>query len=423
MSALPSIRGRLSAALIGVSLAWGVAVSAAVGWVVRHEVDELLDNTLQESAEILMGLLVSNATLLPTTGERAMPAPPHDEQMVWQVVDASGRVMLRSHRAPDAALGPAATLGFSDQGRAWRVFTLPLDAEGRKLHVAQRAAERHEARFDAIKYPMGTALAIGLLGSLWLRLRVTRELEPIERMSKAIAQFDPMLPGQALIGPARSELAPVHRAITGLSSRLARQVANERAFAAHAAHALRTPLAAMVANLAVAQRHALPIEQTYLKRARESADRLRRVVTALLTMFRSGGEVNRQPVDVDQLVSELPFGSLAVVTRGTARVKADPDLLAAAFMNLLDNALRHGATSVVISLQHDDHATLIRLKDDGSGLAEPDRQRIQAALDVQDYDGNMGLGLMLSDMVARAHGGRLRLVPAASGFAVEMSLG
>ena len=73
--------------------------------------------------------------------------------------------------------------------------------------------------------------------------------------------------------------------------------------------------------------------------------------------------------------------------------------------------------------RHDDHATLIRLKDDGSGLAEPDRQRIQAALDVQDYDGNMGLGLMLSDMVARAHGGRLRLVPAASGFAVEMSLG
>jgi hypothetical protein len=33
----------------------------------------------------------------------------------------------------------------------------------------------------------------------------------------------------------------------------------------------------------------------------------------------------------------------------------------------------------------------------------------------------MGLGLMLADLVARAHGGTLALPPVEAGFAVEMS--
>jgi len=35
----------------------------------------------------------------------------------------------------------------------------------------------------------------------------------------------------------------------------------------------------------------------------------------------------------------------------------------------------------------------------------------------------MGLGLMLADLVARAHGGRLHLPAVAQGFAVELELG
>jgi hypothetical protein len=46
------------------------------------------------------------------------------------------------------------------------------------------------------------------------------------------------------------------------------------------------------------------------------------------------------------------------------------------------------------------------------------------ALDRQAYEGRMGLGLMLADLVARAHGGELTLPEVAdSGFAVELQLG
>lgn len=421
MSAMRSIRSRLSSALIVISLAWGVAVSAAVGWVVQHEVDELLDNTLQESAEILLGILSMNAAQLPLGGGAAMAAPPHQEHMVWQIVDANGEVQLRSHRAPDIPLGVARSAGFSTQGEAWRVFALPFDSAGRVLYTAQIGEERRDARLEAIQFSMGAALAVGLAGALWLRIRIRLELEPITKMSDAVLLFDPLHARQTLDVPERTELQPMHLAITNLGDRLARQVANERAFAAHAAHALRTPLAAMVVNLAVAQRRAGPAEQDHLQRAREAANRLSRVVTALLTMFRSGGELTRQFVSIGELMTELPFGNLSLVVEDVTEVSGDPDLLAAAFMNLLDNAQRHGSQTVTVTTRRDASHTWVRLHDDGSGIDEPDRQRLQAALNSQNYDGQTGLGLMLADIVARAHGGQLKLPEATSGCVVEMS--
>ena len=110
VNALPSIRQRLSRSLVGVSLAWSVAVAAVVGLVVRHEMDELLDETLLESAQVLHGLLSARALQLPLQGGGAMPAPAHKEDLVWQIVDARQQVLLRSHQAPSQALVAVGTL-------------------------------------------------------------------------------------------------------------------------------------------------------------------------------------------------------------------------------------------------------------------------------------------------------------------------
>jgi signal transduction histidine kinase len=125
---------------------------------------------------------------------------------------------------------------------------------------------------------------------------------------------------------------------------------------------------------------------------------------------------------------------LAVTVAGTPRLQADPDLLAAALLNLLDNAQRHGAQRVTVSVAGPasddataeadrDATTRITLQDDGSGLPEAHRLRLQAALDAQNYEGTTGLGLMLADRVARAHGGSLHLLPVTAGCCVDMRLG
>jgi two-component system OmpR family sensor kinase len=419
---VPSIRKRLSGTLFVVSIAWALAVSFVVWVSVRHEVDDLMDDTLQESAEILYGLLSFNASQLPLDGTGSLPAPAHAERLVWQIVSADQRVLLRSHQAPAQPFLAQPAAGLSSVGDEWRVYGLPFDDRGRYLYVAQISSERVEARLETAETTAAAALAVGLVCALWLRSRVSGELKPLDALSAAVARYDPLDARSTLAPVSRAELAPMRDAITHLGTRLARMVANERAFSAHAAHALRTPLAGMVAQLAVAQRKSSPDVRPHLQRTRDAADRLQRVVTALLTMFRAGAEVTRSRIDLHELAGLLPFPAMTITASGAPAIEADAELLTAALMNLLDNSLRHGATQVELCAHVDAGGTSLTVTDNGSGIDEPHRLKLQDALDHQAYDGRSGLGLMLADLVARAHGGRLLLMPVASGCTMEMRL-
>jgi hypothetical protein len=298
---VPSIRGRLSRALIGWSLIWTVAVTSAVWLAVRHEVEELLDDTLQASAEVL-GTLFARTDFAKDAGALSQVAGDPSKRFAWQVVGPGARLVLRSPQAPVDPFCATPTAGFSDAPN-WRVFGMPLDADGRMLYVAQSEEERFEAQTEVALSSALAAMAIGLLGHIWLRARVRHELEPLQRLSARLARHEPLDEGATLGAAEREELQPMQSAIDELGRRLARRMAHERAFTAHAAHSLRTPLAGIDAQLAVALRESPPELASRLRRVREGAGRLQRVVAALLALFRSGSALNRQDVDVASLVS------------------------------------------------------------------------------------------------------------------------
>jgi signal transduction histidine kinase len=153
---------------------------------------------------------------------------------------------------------------------------------------------------------------------------------------------------------------------------------------------------------------------------RDASTRLQRVVRSLLQLFRAGGEVRRQRVVLGELVSHLPVAGLAVqVEPDDAALDADPDLLAAALANLLDNAQRHGATHVNVSLID---AQRLRVSDDGPGTDSTRLQALRDALASREASEPLGLGVLLADAVARAHGGSLSLPAPTRGFVVELDL-
>jgi signal transduction histidine kinase len=125
-------------------------------------------------------------------------------------------------------------------------------------------------------------------------------------------------------------------------------------------------------------------------------------------------------VTLGALLAHLPLPGLEVSAADpAATLEADPDLLSGALLNLFDNALRHGAQHVVVSVPA---AARVRVADDGRG-AEPQRlAQLRDAVRTQNYDGTTGLGLMLADLVSRAHGGRLELPDAVEGFVAELVL-
>ena len=425
MNALPSIRQRLLRALLWWSVLGALGIAAAVWVAVQKEVTELLDETLQSAAVVLSGPLAQStadgqdAALVKTPRPSGASTP---EQFAWQVVryaaDNSAQVLQASQSAPALALFGVPLRGFGDVP-AWRVYGLPLGNDGRMLYVAQTVAERGEAQLEVALSAAAASLALALLAHFWLRAKITQELQPLQNLAAQLQAFDPMNPKAALGLAERQELQAVHHAIDALGQRLARRLANERAFSAHAAHALRTPLAGIDAQLAVALRECPPDMLARLQQIRTASSRLQRVVASLLSLFRSGVELQRESVALPDWLARLaPAGLVLHIDAGMA-VQADADLLAAALLNVLDNAQRHGAKSITVTLPQ---PQTLRLHNDGASVSAARRMALEQALHSQRYDGVTGLGLMLADIVARAHGGGLNLPEVATGFAIEMHL-
>jgi len=437
VKALPSIASRLGWALASWSVAGGLAVMAAVWLTVSQEVNELLDDGLEAAAAMLVADLPLNMA-----GHSAAAPPPtaqDNSRFAWQLVSPDGALLRRSAQAPPLAFSDVPRPGFSDAPH-WRLFGLATGRDGVILYAAQSRAERREARAEAALYAALAVLAVSALGHVWLTRRVRQELAPLQALSLRLAEA-PAGPGGADDGAApvalgrapRRELQPVHDAVDGLTLRLHRRLLSERAFAGHAAHALRTPLAGIDAQLAMAVREAGPEQQPRLARLREAGTRLQGVVAALLALFRSGGDIQVREVDVAALLARLPAAGLSLRWPAAGErqvVRADEDLLAAALLNLLDNAVRHGASTVVLGLPADG---VLRLHDDGPGVSAARRAELQAALEAGpgqahghsavDDAALLGLGLTLAARVAQVHGGRVVLPAVARGFAVELWLG
>jgi signal transduction histidine kinase len=181
----------------------------------------------------------------------------------------------------------------------------------------------------------------------------------------------------------------------------------------------------MDAQLAVAMKEFPDAARPRLERTRAAVERLKRVITALLTLFRSNAALDLQEIDLVDLLSHIPVAGLTIhidQDQGHS-LTGDPNLLAAALANLLDNALRHGAHSCWITARSDPLEQRLTLRDDGPGVDAQKRRELQLGLDQAFDAGFVGLGLKLAALVAKAHNGRLVIddpTPGTGGFSITM---
>ncbi|MBL8337761.1 MAG: HAMP domain-containing histidine kinase [Rhodoferax sp.] len=419
-----SLRRELARTLTLISGVWLLAVFLVMAFGIRHEVDDLLDDALQESAEVLWGTLVLHGPDLHREQGPVLPAPPHDERLVWQILEGDGgRVLLRSHKAPAVALLDRFERGPLDTPTHWRVYALRLPESQRFLVVGQPRFERLESRYEVIALVGASGLVVGGICAVWLRRRVMALMQELQALSRQIQAYDPMQPITNLPVAQRQEFVQVRDAVHDLGRRLARRIESEQAFAAHAAHALRTPLAGVDAQLAMALREVGSTAQPRIARSREALARLKRVITALLTLFRSQADLDLQPIDLPRLIAHLPVEGLQVHVLQDQPLRADANLLAAVLSNLLDNAARYGAHNCWVRAAHEGGGQFLSVRDDGPGVEPQQRAGLQALVDREAGEGFAGLGLQLAAVVARAHGGRLVLDAAESGFALTLHLG
>lgn len=89
-------------------------------------------------------------------------------------------------------------------------------------------------------------------------------------------------------------------------------------------------------------------------------------------------------------------------------MEVDPDAIREALADLLDNARRHAATRIEVTLAQERDGAEVAMFDDGPGLPEGAEERAFEPFVALDGLGGSGLGLAIARGIARAHGGDVR---------------
>ncbi len=186
IDALPSLRRELARSLIVVGSVWLLAVFVTMAYGIRHEIDDLMDDALQEAAEVLYGNLVLHMPHLPQEFGDTLPAPAHRERLVWQIVDPRLHVVLRSHWAPPLPISTTGQLGLSDGIDHRRVYAMRLPRGGHVLLVGQDRVERLESRWEAIAIVGFSGIGVSLVCAFWMRRRVALALKPLSELAEQI---------------------------------------------------------------------------------------------------------------------------------------------------------------------------------------------------------------------------------------------
>jgi signal transduction histidine kinase len=362
-----------------------------------------------------------------------------DDSSLVQVVAADGTVVTASENI----VGEPRLTDFVPSGTGPDVRTirrLPI-GEGASAFrvVALRSASPEGPRIVYVAASLGgvqenvrqvtAILATGLpalllfvaLTSWWL---VGRAIRPVERIRREVADITARdLSRRVPVPGADDEIAGLARTMNAMLERLERASERERGFVGDASHELRSPVAALRAQLEVAKadrtRAWVPADQEML----DETIRMENLIANLLLLAKSDGGADpatRPVIDLDDVV-------LAEVTRAretsavpvelgafeAARVRGDAHELGRVVRNLVENAQRHAATSVWVELRGPsahDGGVQITVADDGPGVPADQRERVFDRFtrldDARDRDhGGAGLGLAIARAVVRGADG------------------
>ncbi|WP_042880405.1 sensor histidine kinase [Cupriavidus necator] len=419
----------------------GIAIATALIYgQARQEANALFDYQMKQMAAALPSQF-ANPVAPPFLGAPGDLAHA-DEDVVIHIWDGSGRSLYLSHS--HAALPPRAELGFTnvttEQGE-WRLYSVQLGPA--VVQIAQpMSARRTLAARMALRTVAPLFLLLPLLGWLvWMA--VGRGLRPLREIADEVRSRDATTLAPLTVRQMPDEIAPLSAALNQLLERLSHAIDTQRAFVADAAHALRTPLAALQLQAQLVERaDSGPARDEAIGKLRQGLERLTHLVTQLLTLARQepgAATTPRAPVDLRELAADvvgemtqaaldrnIDLGINGGEDLSPAIVRGDADALRILLTNLLDNALAYIPSGSRIDVQvgrsADGRSVELVVSDNGPGIPAEERGRVfDRFYRLADAPtGGSGLGLAIVAEIVQSHGAWLALEDAGPGLRVRV---
>jgi two-component system, OmpR family, sensor kinase len=272
------------------------------------------------------------------------------------------------------------------------------------------------------------ALAVAL-GAYPIVRRLTKRLEELQNGVNRWGQGDlsHRLPEEGL-----DEVAFLAQRFNVAAQRVQALLLSHKTLLANASHELRSPLTRIRMSLELMP-EASPLARDEITRNIHELDQLIDEILLASRLDASPLDIGTfEPVDLVGLCAEecaqanaeldVPLGQSSLLVNGVAR------LLRRVIRNLLDNARRHAASDIRLSLKLEADQAVIRVFDRGPGVPPESRESIFEPFyrlpGASERDGGVGLGLALVKSITLRHGGTVRCEERPGGgacFVVELA--
>ena len=357
-----------------------------------------------------------------------------EDRIFYRVYDAQGQTITGYGDLPVphmATLDNTPLLfdaDYSGERVRFAVVARPVSSAAGQAEVRVQVGQTRRARNAlAGSLVVNALLAIAVLSLLSLALvglGVHRALRPLHRIERDLSRREPSdLRPLSVVPP--SEMAHMVGALNHFMSRLESSNETLRAFMAEAAHQMRTPLAALLAQaqLAIDEDDAHQLRRS-LEAIERNASHMSRLLNQLLSdasaIHRS--QIKRfETLDLVELVHQalheaVPRSSgmrvQLVIDPQPLRIDGDALLLREALKNLIDNACKYGGgTLLQLAVTGDARECVVTVADHGPGIPAAEAERVFERFVRGEHapSGGAGLGLAIVKRIVESHGGRIGL--------------
>ncbi len=353
----------------------------------------------------------------------------------------SGRELLPSPPAPVPADAPL----FYDavyQAQPVRIAALavPLPQGPTLIQAAETRVKRDRlARQVLITHVAMEFLVLAVaLAAVWIGVR--RGLAPVEKLRAEMATRSPRDLRPLPESEAPDEVQPLVREMNQLLRRLAESNMLQQQFVADAAHQLRTPLAALQAQVEAARGDGLPprlantVEQLHAA-TRRAAHLARQLLTLASVDPSAERPYSPQPADLAELMQrDLSVWIAQADAKGIdlgfelepAPLLGEPALIQELAACLVDNAIKYSSHGSIVTLRtgQRDGRSFLEVQDNGPGIAADERERVFERFHRARGTSvpGAGLGLAIAREIAYRHAAGIELSTPASGGGTRVAV-
>jgi two-component system, OmpR family, sensor histidine kinase MtrB len=438
---LRGLRGRVVCAFgVGALLVSAIFAASTYGLALSYLLGQREHSALSQSyahANFVRDRLETAGADVPTVLTAAGPSAVGGSMIVnwrdrWYTSSLEmGRSSIPAVLRQEVNAGMAASLRTRIDGAPRLIIGIPLPAVDATFYEVAPLDE-----LQATLRVLGTILAAGALVAaaagaglgVWASRSVVRPLNELATTAGQVAagQLDTRL--AATRDP---DLAAIVGSFNSMVDALQQRIERDARMAADVSHELRSPLTTLVASVDLLNRHRAGLSsrhQQALNLVTEELARFRHVLDNLLELARADAGVelpNASRVSIGELLSQAlsrsgrPTDLLSV--QSDAVVEGDKLRLERVFVNLFDNADKHGGGIVRVSVAAEEVCVLIFIDDSGPGVPREDRERIfdrfATGRTPRGSSSGTGLGLALVRETVATHAGAVWCTDRPSGGA------